>query len=182
MTNISLVLKLPALCCVFKKWEVCCVCMCVYFKGIFICGFSLMNPNPFLRKQFISGKLVSTQEPVCQEEGDSLETFCGSVCQCWTQSPGTRGRQRQRRHTHSHPADQSTACCVCGNYTHTHTHTHIATGSRNPEEVATKPLGRFIRLTPTWLKINQQPFPEFPGYMFSCMRSGGVIVSAHSAQ
>ena len=122
MTNISLVLKLPALCCVFKKWEVCCVCMCVYFKGIFICGFSLMNPNPFLRKQFISGKLVSTQEPVCQEEGDSLETFCGSVCQCWTQSPGTRGRQRQRRHTHSHPADQSTACCMCGNYTHTHTH------------------------------------------------------------
>ena len=87
-------------------------------------------------------------------------------------------RDRGDTHTHTQLIRALLAACVGT----THTHTHIATGSRNPEEVATKPLGRFIRLTPTWLKRNQQPFPEFPGYMFSCMRSGGVIVSAHSAQ
>ena len=165
MTNISLVLKLPALCCVFKKWEVCCVCMCVYFKGIFICGFSLRFwwiQIPFSESSLSQASWYPPKNLCARMKETHLRLSVDLFCQCWTQSPGIPGRQRQRRHKHSHPADQNTACCMWGNYTHTHTHTHIETGSRNPEEVATKPLGRFIHLTPTWLKINQQSFPEFP--------------------
>ena len=96
-----------------------CVYLCVFRRCFHLWIFSeiLMNPNPFLRKQFVSDKLVSTQEPVYQDEGNSHKNFCGSVLSCPNTIPWYH-------RTNPHTQLIRTPFAACVGTTHTHTSTH----------------------------------------------------------
>ena len=55
--------------------------MCTFQRHFHLWIFSeiLMIPSPFLREQFNSDNLTTTQRPMYQNEKGSIETFSGSV-------------------------------------------------------------------------------------------------------
>ena len=129
MANISLILKLLALCCVFKKREVCCVCICVYFKGIFICGYSLRFW--WIQIPFSESSLSQTS---CVPGWGRLTWDFLWICPVMPEhNPMVSHVDRNRTHTPSHTADQNTTCCTYGNHTHTHTHKYKHTLKQGPE-------------------------------------------------
>ena len=87
-----------------------------------------MNPDPFLRKQFVSDKLVSTQAPEHQGEGDAPETFCGSVLAWLNTGPWChRWTETEHTHPHTHPHTQLITAPLAACVGTTHTHTQLIT-------------------------------------------------------
>lgn len=96
------------------------VYLCVFQRYFHLWIFSeiLMNPNPFLRKQFVSDKLCTRMRET------HLRLSMDLSCHARTQSHGITRRQKQNTHTLTHSWSEHHLLHVWEPHTHTNTSTH----------------------------------------------------------